>query len=118
GRPQIDRTAGAGDAALLAIEFDVAIGEHGGQAFGARAAQQAPDPRQQFRHRERLDDVIVGAGGKTPDPLAFLAARGQHDDGQLPGTVVAKVVISPFGRLSTICWPSIIYNTVSAILVA
>jgi hypothetical protein len=42
-------------------------------------------PCQQFRHRERLDDVIVGAGRKTPDPLAFLAARGQHDDRQLPG---------------------------------
>ena len=41
GRPEIDRTAGTGDAALLAIEFDVAIGEHGGQAFGACAAQQA-----------------------------------------------------------------------------
>ncbi len=34
--------------------------------------------------RERLDDVIVGAGGQTPDPFAFLAARGQHDDRQLP----------------------------------
>src|ERR1700753_2577724 len=26
---------------------------------------------------------------------------------QVPGTVVAKAVMSPFGRLSRICWPSI-----------
>jgi len=38
----------------------------------------------QFRHRERLDDVIVGAGRQPPDPFAFLAARGQHDDRQRP----------------------------------
>src|SRR5665647_873994 len=29
GRPEVDRTAGAGDAALLAVEFDVAIGQYG-----------------------------------------------------------------------------------------
>ena len=85
GRAEIDRTARAGDAALLAIELDIAIAEHGGQPFGAGTPQQTFHPRQQFRHRERLDDVIVGASGKAPDPFAFLAARGQHDDRQLPG---------------------------------
>src|SRR5450631_3158722 len=85
GRAEIDRTSRPRDTALLAIEFDVAIGEDGGETFRTGATQQAPDPRQQFRHRERLDDVIVGAGGKAPDPFAFLAARGQHDDRKLPG---------------------------------
>jgi hypothetical protein len=33
-------------------------------------------------HRERLDDVIVGAGREPAYALAFLAARRQHDDGQ------------------------------------
>ena len=84
-RAEIDRTPRTGDAALLAIELDVAIAEHGGEPLGAGAPQQTFHPRQQFRHRERLDDVIVGAGCKAPDPLAFLAARGQHDDRQLLG---------------------------------
>src|SRR5437588_576495 len=64
GRAEIDRSARTRDAAFLAIEFDVAIGEHGGEPLRARPPQQALHPRQQFRHRERLDDVIVGAGRK------------------------------------------------------
>src|SRR5258708_57399 len=46
GRAEIDRAARAGDAALLAIELDVAIAEHGGEPFRAGAAQQALHPRQ------------------------------------------------------------------------
>ena len=56
--------------------------QHRGDAFGAGAAQQRANARQQFRHRERLDDVIVGAGREPAHALAFLAARGQHDDRQ------------------------------------
>src|SRR5258708_17390407 len=59
GRAEIDRTARTGNAALLAIELDVAIAEHGGEPLGARAPQQAFHPRQQFRHPERLSYVIV-----------------------------------------------------------
>src|SRR6185437_258415 len=84
GRTEIDRTARARDAALFAVEFDVAIGQYGGEPLRAGAAQQALHARQQFRHRERLDDVVVGAGGQAPHPLALLAARGQHDYRQLP----------------------------------
>src|SRR5579872_2188295 len=62
GRPEIDGAAGAGDAALFPVELDIAIGEHSGKPLGARAAQQPAYPRQQFRHRERLDDVVVRAG--------------------------------------------------------
>src|SRR6202012_4498261 len=65
-RTEIDRAAGAGGAAVLALEFNIAIGKHRGEPFGTCAAQQAPHPRQQFRHRERLDDVIVGAGRQPP----------------------------------------------------
>src|ERR1700681_2426773 len=35
GRAEIDRTPRAPDAALLAIELDIAIAEHGGEPFGA-----------------------------------------------------------------------------------
>src|ERR1700747_1569519 len=41
GRSEIDRTAGAGDATLFTIQFDIAIGQHRGDALGAGAAQQA-----------------------------------------------------------------------------
>ena len=85
GRAEIDRTARTRNAALVAIEFDVAIGQHGGEPFGAGTAQQRLHPRQEFRHRERLDDVIVRAGGEAAYALAFLAARGEHDDRQLLG---------------------------------
>src|SRR5438552_7458678 len=74
GRAEIDRPARARHAALVAVELDVAKGEHGGEPLGACAPQQALHPRQQFRHRERLDNIIVGAGRKPPYPLALLAA--------------------------------------------
>ena len=85
GRPEIDGAAVARDALLFAIEFDVADVEHSGDPLGVGAAQQRAHARQQFRHRERLDDVVVGAGGEAAHLLALLAAGGQHDDRQLPG---------------------------------
>src|SRR6478752_4049296 len=78
GRAEIDRPARARDAALFAVELDIAIGQHGSKALRARAPQQAFYPRQQLGHRERFYDVIVGAGSQPPHPFAFLAARGQH----------------------------------------
>ena len=52
---------GAADAARLAIELDIAGHEPAGDALGPRAAQQRAHARHQFRHRERLYDIIVGA---------------------------------------------------------
>ena len=49
---------------------------------GAGAAQQRAHAGDQLGHRERLDDVVVGAGRKPAHALAFLAARGEHDDRQ------------------------------------
>src|SRR5258708_33230468 len=48
GRAEIDLAAGAGDAALFTIEFDIAVSEDGGEPLGAGAPQQAFHPRQQF----------------------------------------------------------------------
>src|SRR6478736_988305 len=41
GRAEIDRPARARHAALVAVELDVAIGQHGGEPLGAGAPQQA-----------------------------------------------------------------------------
>ena len=49
---------------------------------GRARRSSGADARQQLRHRERLDDVVVGAGRKAAHALALLAARGQHDDRQ------------------------------------
>ena len=49
------------------------------------APQERADPRQQLRHRERLGDVVVGAGREAAHAVALLAARGQHDDRQALG---------------------------------
>src|SRR5438067_3491623 len=79
-RAEIDRSARTRDAAFFAVEFDVAIGQDGGEALGTCPPQQALHPREKFRHRERLDDVIVGTGRQPPHPLALLAACGEPDD--------------------------------------
>src|SRR4249919_2359354 len=83
GRPQIDSTAAARHSFFLAVQFDVANAEHSRNPIRISAAQQRPHACQQFRHREWLDDVIVGAGGEPPHLFTFLAPRSQHDDRQL-----------------------------------
>ena len=44
----------------------------------AGAAQQRAHPRQQLAQRERLDEVVVGAGVQAGDAVVDLAARGEH----------------------------------------
>ena len=44
----------------------------------ARAAQQRAHAREQLAQRERLDEVVVGAGVQPGDAVVDLFARGQH----------------------------------------
>ena len=44
----------------------------------AVAAQQRAQPRQQLLERERLDEVVVGAGVQAADPVGHGVARGQQ----------------------------------------
>ncbi len=82
GRPERHLAARARHALGVAVELDVAGRERGRDPLGLRAAQQRADAGEQLRNREGLDDVVVGAGREPADALAFLAARGEHDDRQ------------------------------------
>ena len=42
------------------------------------AAQQRPQPRLELLQRERLDEVVVGAGVQAGDAIVDGVARGQH----------------------------------------
>ena len=53
----------------------------GGPLLGA--AQDRADAQGELARAERLDDVVVGADLETGDPVLLLAARGEHDDGQV-----------------------------------
>ena len=48
-------------------------------------AEQGADPGEELGHRERLDDVVVGAGRQAADAVCFFAACGEHHHGQACG---------------------------------
>src|SRR5690606_37327484 len=72
GRPELYLGCAAVDAMGLAVEDDVADLENRGQHLGLGPPQQGTNPCDEFRRRERLDEIIVGAGSKAPDAVAFL----------------------------------------------
>ena len=53
-----------------------------GRAGAVQAAEDRVDARDQLADRERLGDVVVGAGVEAPDLVGLLRTRGQHDDRQ------------------------------------
>ena len=55
----------------------------GAGAVGAAAAQQRVQARGQLGDRERLDEVVVGAGLQAGDAVLDLVARGQDADGDV-----------------------------------
>src|SRR5215472_2927249 len=56
----------------------------GGGGGAVVSAQGCPQPGEQFLHRERLADVVVGARVQGGYFVARAGAAGQHDDGR-PG---------------------------------
>ncbi len=86
---QVELAAGEAELAAVAggdvaarVDDDVARHVRAG-ALGAVAAQQRLEPRGQLGDRERLDQVVVGAGLQAGDAVVHLVARGQHADGDV-----------------------------------
>ena len=65
-----------------AVRLDVDPHPVGGRlgAVGGAAAQQGPDPGQQFGQPEGLGDVVVGAGVQADHGVHLVGAGGQHQD--------------------------------------
>ena len=66
-----------------------------GAVTAARAAQQRAHARHELVGAERLGEVVVGAELEADDALRLLGARGEHDDGDRGGLLVAR---APRGR--------------------
>src|SRR3954452_17399521 len=60
GGPEIDDSTAAQHALLVAVELELAGLEHARHTLRTGAAQQGADARQEFRNRERLDNIVVG----------------------------------------------------------
>ena len=78
GPGQLDRPVAAADLARARVERQV--GEREQLVAAGRAAQERAQPREQLLERERLDQVVVGAGVEPGDAVVDLVAGGQHQD--------------------------------------
>jgi len=69
---------------LQAVDRDHVLGE-----LRRAAAQHRLDARHQFLGRERLGDVVVRADFEAEHLVLLIPTRGQHDDRNVPGALVA-----------------------------
>jgi hypothetical protein len=95
---RLARREGAGgaaheDLAAFGVERDVAEGEQPAEQV-AWTAQQRLQARDQFLHRKRLGEIVVGAFPQADHPVADTVARRQHQHrcGVVPAPHVAQQV--------------------------
>ena len=67
------------------VHLDVGIGELLAGQRRTNPAKHRADAGDQLARAERLGHIIVGAGLEAADPVALLAARGQHHDRHVGG---------------------------------
>ena len=89
GGADLDLATLAGDPAGGRIDRQAADDDRRVQRFGRATPQDGTDPRQQLVGRERLGEVVVGAGIQAGDLVGLLRPGGQHDDRQLTGARLA-----------------------------
>ena len=74
---ELDPPAAAADLARAAVELEV--GEaHRPAGLGLRAADEGAQPRLELLQRERLDEIVVGAGVEPRHAVVDGVARGEH----------------------------------------
>ena len=85
GPGEADRPLAAVDLTGGRIQGEVGEGHDRrlGGLVRAGAAEQSPQPGQQFLQREWLGQIVVGAGIKPGDAFGHRVAGGQHQDGQI-----------------------------------
>jgi hypothetical protein len=79
-RRQVDRAPVAHHAPRRGVELQVADPKDRG-ALGGPAAHERAQARQQLGERERLGQVVVGAGVEPRDPVGHRVARREHENG-------------------------------------
>jgi D-alanyl-D-alanine carboxypeptidase/D-alanyl-D-alanine-endopeptidase (penicillin-binding protein 4) len=79
GARELDRPPAAAHGVLERVELDVGVAQRLAALAGA-ATQQRPQTREQLFERERLDEVVVGAGVEPAHAVGHRVARGQHED--------------------------------------
>ena len=85
GRAEMDRLAGTVGAMRHQVHLEIGVAQHAVFRLLLGAPDHGAHPRDQLVRAERLDDIVVGAAVQTANPVALLAARGQHDDRQRAG---------------------------------
>ena len=81
---------GAGvNAVRVLVDAQLAVVVLGRLQRTAAAAEDGADAGHQLPHAERLGQVVVRAELQTGDAVALRAARGEHEDGNRPGGLVA-----------------------------
>ena len=77
GAGELDRAAVAGDGVARGVELDPGVLERLPHRAAA-AAQQRPEACAQLFERERLDEVVVGAGVEPFHAVGHRVAGGEH----------------------------------------
>ena len=80
------------------VHLDVGVTELLAGERRPHPAQHRADAGDQLARAERLGHIIVGAGLEAADPVALLAARGEHDDRHIGGL---RAAAQPAANLET-----------------
>src|SRR5688500_16273930 len=87
---EFDVAAAAGNAARRGIEPDPGDFDHIARKLGEAAPHDGTYPCEHLAREERFRNVVVDPRFQARNAIRFTGARGQHDDGDVLGTMVAS----------------------------